>query len=193
MKGVETLRKNFVEFTQRGGMVSGEECIDQSEAVVVIQDVEVFHHLFGLYVVAAERNGLVENRKGVAHRSIGLHRDYVQGLILYLDALLAGDIPQIADDVGYADASEVISLAARQDGGQNLVLFGGGEDEDGVCRGFLEGFQEGVESGLAEHMYLIDDEYAVFSDLRGNVHLVDKGFDIVDRIVRCGIQLVYAI
>jgi hypothetical protein len=34
--------------------------------------------------------------------------------------------------------------------------FGGGEDEFYVRRGFFEGFEEGVEGGVGEHVDLID-------------------------------------
>ena len=40
---------------------------------------------------------------------------------------------------------EVIDLTAAQDGGQDLVLLRRGEDEDDMCRRFLQCLEEGIE------------------------------------------------
>ena len=40
----------------------------------------------------------------------------------------------------------------------DLVFFGGRQDEDGVCGRLLERLEEGVEGGRREHVDLVDDE-----------------------------------
>ena len=69
------------------------------------------------------------------------------------------------------------------------MLFGRGEDEDGVCRWFFECLEEGVERRLRQHVHLVDDIDAVPSYLRGDTYLFGQRADVVHRIVRGGIQL----
>lgn len=64
----------------------------------------------------------------------------MEGLVVNGDGFFFGDFAEMADNLFHADPSEVESLHSRQDGGQNFVWFGGGEDEDRVWRRFLEGF-----------------------------------------------------
>ena len=63
------------------------------------------------------------------------------------------------------------------------MLLGGGQNEDGVGRRFLKGFEEGIEGGLREHMHLIDDEHAVFTIDWRNLHLIGEGADVIDRVI----------
>ncbi len=49
-------------------------------------------------------------------------------------------------------------LAARGDGGRDLVRFGGAEDEDGPLGRLLDGLQEGVEGFAGDLVGFIDDE-----------------------------------
>ena len=117
----------------------------------------------------------------------------MHGILAHRDALLGRNVLQIADHVFDADAVEVIGLAAGEDGGQDLVLLGGGQDEDGMCRGLFERLEEGVEGCLREHVHLVDDIYAVAAHLRGNAHLVGQRADVVDRVVGGGVELVDAV
>jgi hypothetical protein len=52
-------------------------------------------------------------------------------------------------------------------------------------------FQERVEGRGAEHVHLVDDINLVFAQLRREAHLVNQIADIVNRIVRGRIELVY--
>lgn len=73
--------------------------------------------------------------------------------------------------------------------GENLVFLGRGQDEDGVVGRLLEGLQKCVEGRRREHVHLVDDEDLVLPDLRRYAHLVDEDADVVDRVVRCGVEL----
>ncbi len=89
-----------------------------------------------------------------------------------------------------ADAVEVVDLAAREDGGDDLVFFGRGQDEQGMGGRLLECLEEGVEGRRREHVHLVDDVDAVFSDLGRDAHLVGERADVLDRVVGGGVQLV---
>ena len=95
----------------------------------------------------------------------------------------------MVNHVAHGDALEIINLAPGEDGGDNLVFLGGGEDENHIARGLLEGFQESVESGWGEHVDLIDDKHPVAPLRRRNLHLLHELADVVDTIVGGGVKL----
>ena len=193
MQGVETLGKNIVKTQQRSLMVSGKEIVHQMEAMVVIQNVQVLKDIGVIHLRSAESHRLVEDSQGVTHGAVGLEGNHMEGLVVDGDIFLGGDVLQVPDYVRNADAAEVVGLAAAQDGWQNLMLLCGGKDENGVCRRFLQSLKEGVEGRLAEHVDLVYDKHAVFSNLRGNVHLVDEHFNVVHAVVGGGVQLMNAV
>ena len=63
-------------------------------------------------------------------------------------SLGGSDGAQVADDVARDDAAEVETLAARDDGGQDLVRLGGGEDEDDVRRRFLQVLSSALKAAV---------------------------------------------
>ena len=69
------------------------------------------------------------------------------------------------------------------------MFFGGSEDEDCVGGRFFQGFEEGVEGAVGEHVYLIYDEDAVSSLLGRDAHLVYEGADVLYGIVGGSIEL----
>ncbi len=95
----------------------------------------------------------------------------------------------MGDGVGHGHTLEVVYLASAQDGRQNLVLLGGGEDEDHVRWRLLQRLKEGIEGSGAEHVYLVDDEHLVLAHLRRDAGLLHQGLDVVHTIVAGGVQL----
>ena len=141
MQRVEALREDLVEEQQAGGIVSGKEVVRQPEIVFIIKNVQVLdHHIVG-NVVAAEGYCLVEQGQSVAHRSVGFLGYDVQSVVADGDLLRSRYILHIAHHISNRDTVEIVCLAAREDGRKDLVLLGGGQDEDGVCRRLLEGLQ----------------------------------------------------
>ena len=191
--GIEALRQHSVKNGEGGSPIAGEETVHKREAVLVVEHIEVAAHIAGLDVVSAESHGLVENRKRIPHRAVGLEGYDVQAFLIDPDAFLFCNVRKVGDYILDTDTVEVISLAAAHYGRQYLVLLGGGQDEDSVCRGLLKGFEEGVEGGLREHMDLIYDEDRVASGLGRNLHLVYQGLDVLDAVVRGGVELVDAV
>lgn len=96
---------------------------------------------------------------------------------------------QLLHDVGHRDAGEVINLATRQDGGDNLLFLSGGENEDGIVGRFLKGLKESIERRLRQHVNLIDDKNAVAAYLGRNEHLVGKVADVLHRVVARRVEL----
>ena len=193
VQGVESLGQNLVQHQKSGGVVSGEEGIHQLETVFVVQDVQVADDVLVFHLRAAEGHRLVKDGEGVAHGTIGLGGYYVQGFVVNAHPFLFCDAAQVPYHVRNADPVEVIGLAAAQDGGENLVLLRSGKDENGMCRRFLQGFEEGVERRLGEHVYLVYNIYAVLAHLRRHLHLLHEGFDVLHGVVGGGIQLMDAV
>ncbi len=189
MQGIEALGQNFIEREHRRSIIPGKEILHEREGIFIIKDIQVLKNILIFNLSATEGHRLVENRQRVAHRSVSLHRDDMQRLIINADALFPGNIPQLLHDIVHRDTVEIISLATGKDGRENFVLLSRGEDENRVLRRFLEGFQESVEGRLRKHVDLVDDVDAVFADLRRDTDLVHEGLDVLDAVVGSCIQL----
>src|SRR5690606_6433706 len=85
---------------------------------------------------------------------------------------------------------KVKDLASRQYRGENFVLFGGCQDEDGEGGRLFQRFQDRVDRELIEHVDLIDDVYLVFAHFRWDANLFNQSPDVVDQVVGRGVQLV---
>ena len=97
----------------------------------------------------------------------------------------------MVDGVLDSYALKVIDLTAAQYGWKNLVLLRCSQNEDDVVWRFFKGLQECVEGLLREHVDLVDNEHLVTSHLWRYAHLVNQFTDVVNRIVRGGIQFMY--
>ena len=163
--------------------------VNHTEIVVGIQLVEVFNHLGVCDVALAEARSLVEYRQSVAHTAVGFLGNNSQSLFLVSDAFLLRYVLQVRYGILHCHSFEVVYLAARQDGRQNLVLLGGGENKDDVCRRFLKRLEESVEGGRRQHVHLVDDENLVLAHLRRNACLLHERLDMLHRVVAGGIKL----
>ena len=186
---VEALRQHPVEEQHDVGHLVVQGQADGLEVVVGIEDVEVFDGLLEGDVALRETRHLVEDGERVAHTAIGLLRYHAQGLLLIGDFFAFGHHLQLLDDVGHGHSLEVVDLAAREDGGQDLVLLGRGEDEDDMGGRFLQRLEEGIEGLLREHVDLVDDKDLVAAHLRRDAGLLHELLDLIDTIVGRGIEL----
>ena len=65
---------------------------------------------------------------------------------------------------------------------------GGGKYENHMGRGLFKGFQKRIESSDGEHMHLVDDIHTVFCAGRSEISLLTQITDIVNTVVRCGVN-----
>ena len=190
MVRLETFADDVVQHEQDVAGVALEDVVNGTEIIVVVEHVEVVDDVFVGDGLAGEADHLVEDGKGVAQGSVGLLGDDVQGLSFCIDAFARSYESKVLGNVIDGDALEVVDLASRKDGRDDLVLLGGGEDEFGVRWRLFEGLEEGVESVFAQHVNLVDDIHLVVADLRWDAHLVNKAADVVNRVVGSGIEFV---
>ena len=85
-------------------------------------------------------------------------------------------------------ALEVKNLATRQDGRQDFVLFGGGQDEFGVGWRFLQGFEEGIKGRCTQHVDLVHDINLEGTALGRITYLFNQGANVIHRIVGGSVQ-----
>ena len=90
--------------------------------------------------------------------------------------------------IRYSNSFKIENLTTRKNGWNNLVLLRRRQNENGVGRGFLQGFQKRIECRLAEHVDLINDEDLVLTLLRLKPNLLRQGADVVDRVVTRSIE-----
>jgi hypothetical protein len=74
-------------------------------------------------------------------------------------------------------------LASGPDGHRHLVGFRGGQKKHHVGRGFFQGFKEGVEGGLRQHVHFVHDINLKFTRKWGQAHVALKLSDFVDTSV----------
>ena len=100
---------------------------------------------------------LVEQRLRIAHAALAFARQQKEGAVADLDLLRRDDLAQPLHHRAQRNAAEVVTLAARLDGGGQLVRIGGGADELHVRRRLFERLQQRVERAGGEHVYFVDD------------------------------------
>lgn len=100
---------------------------------------------------------LLQRGQRVAHAALGMARHDGQRLVVVIEALLLAHVCQAMLNILIADAMEIETLAAREDGLQNLLRVGGAQHKDHVCRRLLERLEQRVERRRREHVGLVDD------------------------------------
>ena len=180
---LKALGQDFVEIDKQPGDIAFQDMVGAFKIDIHIQHVQVFRYRFSGEVLTGKAHHPVEDGKGIPHGPVGFLGDHVQGFLVRFNSLLFRDIFQVGRSIPHGNPPEIEDLAAREDGRDNFVLFGGGQDKDRVPGWFLQGFQEGIEGRLGKHMHLIDDVNLVFSHLGRDPYLVDEVPDIVYRVV----------
>jgi len=193
VEGVKAFGQHFVEEGERVNVVVMQEGVGEFKVVFVVEDVEVGNHLPVGDVIPAKGNGLVVEGQGISHRPVCFDSQHMQRFRLYLYLFVLGDLCEGTGHLCDANSVKVKNLTARQDGGQNFVFLGGGQDKEGVWGRLFQRLEKGVECGLREHVHLVDDIDAICANLRWNAHFFYKLPNIFYRIVGGGVQFVDAV
>ena len=183
----EAFAQHLIEYHQRLWHSVLHQCLNQTEIIVVVQDVKIRDNALIRNLIATKTNHLVEYRQCITHRSIGFLRYHIQCHIFGINALILRYILQMRHCVVDGDTIEIVDLTTRQNGWYNLMLLGRSKYKYSMRRWLFQCLQKGIERRCRQHVHLIDDIDAIATDLRRNAHLVNQITDIVNRVVRCGI------
>ena len=166
---------------ERFGDLAAHHLLEQIEHAAAIRQSQHAAHAFGVDRLAfLMRDGLIQQRKRVAHRTFGGARDQCQRAILDLHAFIAGDHFQMRDKLRRFDAAQIEALAARQHRHRHFADFGGGEDELHMRRRLFQRLEQAVERLLRQHVHFVDDVDLVARAGGRIAHAVDDLADIVD-------------
>ena len=188
---VKTLLQDFVEKEHAiGGLLLQNE-VGHAQIIGSAQYVQIVAYTFVTEFASCETHHLVEDGECVAHAAVGLFCNEFQSFFLGFHSFPSCYTLQMGNDVARGNARKIEYLATAQYGGQNLVLLGGGKDEDDIGRRFFQRLEESIESRGAEHVYFINDKHLVASHLRRYLHLLDELTDVFHAVVAGRIQLVY--
>ena len=111
--------------------------------------------------LAAQGEGLIEQRHAVAHAACGAagdkaHRPFFKGGVF-----LAQHGGKVRIQCLFAQMSEHKVLAAAHNGDGKLVRLCGGKDKDHALRRLFQRLQQGVEGVAGEHVGFVDDKNLV--------------------------------
>ncbi len=100
---------------------------------------------------------LIEDALGVPHASLRPLGNPGKAGIADFDALRLCNLSKRIGDLPQGHPPEIVALTAGEDRRRHLVNLSSGEHEKHVGRRFLNGFQEGVEGFLGQHVHFVDD------------------------------------
>ena len=148
-------------------------------------DGEVIGDAFG----SGTAEQLVEDAEGVADRSgPGAHHERQRGG-LERDTLLLAEREQVVAEQFRRHQPERVVVRTRPDGADDLVGFGGGEDEPDVRRWLFDQLQQRIERCRRDHVGLIDDVDLVATVDRGEERALTQVAGFFDIAVAGGIHL----
>ncbi len=131
----------------------------------------------------------IQDGEGVTHGAVRQTADEFGSVGVQVDLLFPCYIKQPPGNVRGGNALKIIALAAGQDGGRDFLHLGGGEDEDDVFRGFLHGFEQGVESRGGQHVHLVDDIDLVLAHGGQVGGLIPQVADVIHAVVGGSVDL----
>ncbi len=173
---------------QHPGRILFADAIADVEVEVDLHDAERLSEFVIVNVRPADRHGLIEYRERISKRTVPLPGDEHQRGFVRGNILFGADRIEPVDDLRNRDTPEVEALTAGQNRGEDLVRLGRRKDEEHVRWRLLQRLQQRVEGRRREHVYLIDDVHFLPTTLRGNAHRVPELANVVDAVVRCGVD-----
>ena len=104
----------------------------------------------------AERNRLIGQAHGIAHRPIGSAAQEPQRVVFERYIFDREHVGQMLDHTLRRHILQGELQTARQDGRRQLLRIGGRQDELDVGRRLFQGLQQGVERVSGQHVHFVD-------------------------------------
>ena len=144
---VETIIDDLVDDKQGAGSISLENMLNDPEIVIIVQHIQVLDHVLISQFIACKAYQLVKDRQCIPQGTISFLRDNMQCIITGINLFTISYIFKVFCNIIHSDTLEIKDLTTRQYGRDDLVLFGGGQDEFCIGRRFFKGLQKCIESG----------------------------------------------
>ncbi len=170
----------FAQIRQRLGDLPAERFLEQIQDAAAIGQAQ--HGADRLRIDRAffMGDGLIEQRKPIAHRAFGGTRDERECAIFDAHLLLFGDAFQMGGQLRRFDAAQIEALTTREHRDRHFADFGCREDELHMFGRLFERLQQPVEGRRRQHVHFVDDVDLVARGCRGIAHAFDDLADIVD-------------
>ena len=96
------------------------------EKIFIIKYIQIFKYGVVSQLVAGKTYKLIKNRQGIAHGSICLLGNNMQGIVFGSNIFHVGHMMKMPGNIINGNPLEIKNLAAGEDGWKDLMLFGGG-------------------------------------------------------------------
>ena len=179
---VHRLLPQLCQLCQRGSSVLCFQGVRNMEQVAAVGHTRhAAHHVrvnFG-----GDAGAGVQNGQCIAQRTIGQTGDQLRAVGGQLQLFFPGDILHPPGDILRPDAGKIVPLAAGEDGGGHFLDLGGRQNEDDVCGGFFQRFQQRIKGRCGQHVHLVDDIHLILTGAGGVGGLVPQVADIIHAVV----------
>ena len=125
----------------------------------------------------------VQNGQCIAQRTIGQTGDQLRAVGGQLQLFLTGDILHPPCDILRPDAGKIVPLAAGEDGGGHFLDLGRRQNEDDMCGGLFQRFQQRIKGRCGQHVHLVDDIHLILAGAGSVGGLVPQVADIIHAVV----------
>lgn len=139
--------------------------------------------------VARPREQLVHDGHGVTHGPGTGPYDQRQHPVLDGNALMPADLAQVLPEGSRRHEPERVVVGTRPDRPDDLLGFGGGEDELQMLGRLFDDLQQRVEAGRRDHVGLVDDVDLVPTAGGPEESLLSQVTGVVDTTVGRGVDL----
>ena len=134
-------------------------------------------------------HALLQQAQRISHRPVCIHRQQSESVLRDLHPVRGADPPHVLPNLPAGYTLEIQAHAPGKDGRRKLLRIRGCQDENNVCRRFLQRFQKRVERVGGHHMNLVDDVNLLPADNRRIIHALAEITHILHTVVGCRIDL----
>ena len=157
-RGIEgkAARRHLVGNLQQGRRVAGQQGVEYGKQVVKIDGAEPVAHLYFLDLACPVGNGLIEQRKRIAHAATSRAREEIQGPGFGSDPFDFENVLEMRADQRRRHLFEIELQTARKYRHRDLLRIGGRQNEFHMLRRLFQRFQHGIEGRIREHVHFVD-------------------------------------
>ena len=177
--GVQALQAQLLDGVHHLLTVAMGQGLDQAKHMAPVHRAQHLLHRFQRHLPSAKRHGLVGQAQSVAHGAAGRPGHQAQSGHVMLHPFGLQNMGQVLDQHRWRHGPQVELQATRQHGDRYFLGVGGGQHKFQVIRRLLQGLQHRIESGVGEHVHLVDHEHLETPLNRLVYRLFQQGLNLV--------------